>query len=167
LQHFCSHVASAASHPRWKVAGAFLGSGVEKEFTGSSIAPQPTLKGGGINLESTGCTTTGKIVGSAAGAPGTNTSVTLTCSGVKVIGTSATICTVHSPGQANGTVKTNFLSSTLVYLNETSDAVVGDLFKPTTGGEFVKIEITGEECSVAGNYAITGEIIGKFKQAPA
>jgi hypothetical protein len=80
-----SAAASAASHPRWKVASAFLGAGVEKSLTGSSVLPQSTLKGGGINLESTGCTTTGKIVGSAAGAPGSNTSasVVLSCTGVK------------------------------------------------------------------------------------
>ena len=59
-------------------------------------------------------------------------------------------------------ITTNSLNSTLVYLNEKSTKVVGDLFKPAAGTEFVNIEVVGEECPLTGKYPVTREVVGKF-----
>lgn len=151
-------VASASANtPRYKVAKAYLGSGVTETINGSSSSAKLAAPKLGLNLNSTGCTTTGKIVGSAAGSPGTNKEITLTCVGVTVEG--AATCKVHSPGQAAGTVKTNLLSSELVWLASTGNAA-GDRFFPTTaGGAFVEIII--ESCAAAGTYPVKGESIGQ------
>jgi hypothetical protein len=152
--------------PRWKVAGAFLPTGAENEkaFTATSTGAIE-LEGGGLHLTSTSCEAVeGKIQGTAAGTAGTNTEK-LRCKGVVVVGFSA-VCEANSPGEAEGTITTNPLKSTLVYLTKNSSKSGGVLFKPATGSEFVNIHVGGaeEECPLEGNYPVTRSIVGKFLQ---
>lgn len=162
LSAITSASAMAASAPRWKVAGSFLGTGVTKNFTANNSGTI-TLKGGELTLTSTSCSSTGKIEGTGAGVAGTNKETTLSCTGVKVVGFES-FCQAHSPGAANGTITTNQLKGTLVYLTKKSTKSVGVLFLPASGTEFVKVEVVGAECPLIGNYPVTGEIVGKFKQ---
>jgi hypothetical protein len=154
--------AQAASAPHWRVEKTNLAKGKEKEFTATSTTAV-TLKGGGVNLTSPigKCSSSGKVIGSEAGEPGTVTGATLTCTEVTIEGASE-VCTVHSTGQANGTVKTTTLSGTLVWLNETGGEA-GMKFTPSSGTEFTTIIIEGAECSVKNpGLKVTGEEIGKL-----
>jgi hypothetical protein len=151
--------------PRWTVAGAFLGSGVEEPFTGTSSGSVnlavPAL---GVTLTSTTCTTEGKIVGSAAEKPGTNKGVFLTCTGVTVTG--GANCEVHSAGQANGTIKTNELDSILRWKEQTPSIAALDTLTPTSGANFVGITFVskpGVTCALAGTtLQVTGNVLGAF-----
>jgi hypothetical protein len=162
--------ASAAKAPRWKVAGAFLGSET-KNLVGTSSGTIK-LKGGELELTSTGCTVVGKIEGTGTGVAGKNKEIKLKCTGVVVGGGFSEVCKARSSGQAAGSqiVETNALKSTLVYLKkETTSGVesVGDLFEPEAGptAVFVTIIVEGKECPLAGEYAVKGQTVGKFKQA--
>jgi hypothetical protein len=178
-----SAVAAQANAPRWTVAGATIGSAVTKEFHAESTGQVSLIQGGtGLEIRSGGtakgeCTAKGKIVGSGAGEPGKNKEVTLTCKNAKVFVSGvdqSAVCTVHSPTKADGTIETNELESTLVWLegpasNEPTapfaakDGKVGDLFQPeanTATGAFVRIEITGASCPVLQNVNVTGGAIG-------
>ncbi|MBS1845088.1 MAG: hypothetical protein JST53_11780 [Actinobacteria bacterium] len=151
--------AFANSAPRWKVNEAFLGNGVEESI--EAVSSTETLlrvpKVVGLNLKnaSGNCTLTGKIVGSAAENPGTGKGGVYTCSGVSV--EEAPVCTVNG----TGTITTKALKGTLVWLASTGQKA-GFKFTPETGTEFAKFEITGAECSVAGTYTVSGEVIAEL-----
>jgi sugar lactone lactonase YvrE len=141
--------------PRWTVNGKSLAAGQVRPFTAASTTEVALKLSNGITLSSpTGeCTESGEIEGSAAGTPGTKKNVVLTCQKVKVIETSSgkeiPNCTVKSAGSEVGTLKTNSLKSTLVWLNETG-AAAGDLIEPTSGTNWATIEILGAACAAAG-----------------
>jgi hypothetical protein len=166
-----SAVAAQANAPRWTVAGSTIGSAVTKEFHAESTGQVSLIQGGtGLEIKSGGtakgeCTVKGKIVGSNAGEPGKNKEMTLTCKNLKIFVSGvdqSAVCTLHSPGKADGTVETNDLESTLVWLESSGDGKVGDLFQPeanTATGVFGKLEITGASCPVRQNFNITGGMI--------
>jgi hypothetical protein len=167
-----SAVAAQANAPRWTVDGSTIGSAVTREFHAESTGQVELIQGGtGLEIKSGGtakgeCTAKGKIVGSEAGAPGKNKEVTLTCINAKVFVSGvdqSAICTVHSPSKPDGTIETNDLESTLVWLESSGDTRFGDLFQPeanTATGTFVKLEITGASCPVRQNLNVTGGAIG-------
>jgi hypothetical protein len=154
--------AQADSAPHWTTGGKGepLPAGATRNFVATSTTKAflraPNL---GLTLENPvgKCSATGKIEGSGAGLPGKNKEVTLTCHEVTVV--EGAKCSVHSPGQPNGTVVTNELKSTNVWLNKEGGAA-GDLLTPGTGTEFVSIIIEG--CALAETYPVTGEIIGQL-----
>jgi hypothetical protein len=157
--------ASAAEAPRWKVKGAYLGAGASKAFTATSTT-EVVLNGGGVIFTApTGeCSQTGEIEGSAAGSPGKKKNVVLSCKKVKVLssgGTELPQCSVKSTGAEAGTITTNSLKGTLVWLNQTGGAA-GDLIEPTASGtEWVKIEVTGATCPIKGNYPVSSMAINE------
>jgi hypothetical protein len=154
--------AAASGAPRWKVEGAFLGAGVAKPIEGTSGTVDEVSGGFGISF--TGCTVNGEAVGSAASVPAGHEATFRVCTGSKVIGSEST-CSVHSPGREAGVVATNKLKGSLVYLTKGSAASVGLVFAPATGTEVLKLVVTGEKCTVAGEYPVTGEVVAKFVQA--
>jgi len=123
------------------------------------------------------CTVAGSITGSAVDKPGTAT-VFLSCTGVTVQGLPH--CLLHSPGQPNGTVITEPLVGTLVWLTETGDKefereiepgkktktqAIGLTFKSETA-RFVTIQVTDDgtgTCPVALNADVTGCTIGEVE----
>jgi hypothetical protein len=121
-----------------------------------------TLKTGAVNGE---CTAHGFITSSATGEPSKNKEVIVTCHNLEAFtsaGATITTCTIHSPGQANGTVVTSKMESTLVWTAASGDASVGDLFQVegnTTTGNFFSLEFTGAECPLAGSLNTTGGMI--------
>jgi hypothetical protein len=157
-------VASAA--PYWQVKGASLGAGATKPFTAASTT-EVTLKapGLGITLSSPAgeCSQSGEIEGSAAGTPGKKKSVVLSCKKVKVVGAEE-ICSAKSVGAEVGTITTNSLKGTLVWLNETGNAA-GDLLEPTSGTNWAEIQIAnipGKNCPLNGTYKVTGQVINEI-----
>jgi hypothetical protein len=159
--------ASAAEAPRWKVNGTYIGAGTSKAFTTTSTNEVVLSFKSGFYLASPAgeCTQTGEIEGSAAGAPGTKKNVVLTCKKVKVFETAGkkelVNCTVKSAGAEVGTIKTNSLKGTLVWLNA-SGAAAGDLVEPTSGTNWATIEILGAACAAAQKANITGQGINQF-----
>jgi hypothetical protein len=103
------------------------------------------------------CVTTGRIVGSAAETPGTGKEGKLKCTGVTVM--EGPTCTVSSGTEAAGTIVSNPLKATLVWLNSTGSAA-GLKFQPESVEEFVKVKIAGR--GLAGEYPVKGEGIGKL-----
>jgi hypothetical protein len=154
-----------ASAPHWTVGGKTIIATESQAFTAKSTGTIG-LEVAGLSLRSTtskDCTASGSIVGSGGGAPGTSRNVTIKCTNVEVLvgGNPSSGCTVHSPGQANGTVITNELRSTLVWLEETGTEKVGNTFTPESGTTFVTLEVTGNECPefLFERYDITGNVI--------
>jgi hypothetical protein len=165
--------AQANKAPRWKtnVGGVetFLPSTETRNITAVSTSAV-TLAAPGIplTLENPAgkCSATGKIRGSGAGEPGLNEEVKLKCEEVKVLQAPEN-CIARSPGVAAGTptVETNLLSSKLVWL-ASAGTETGDLFKPATGTEFVRIILENKgakTCPIANakGLPVTGEVIGK------
>jgi hypothetical protein len=144
-------VAPGAGTPRWAVTEAgvtsFLASGATRSFTSTSVG---VIKAGlsSENIEMEKCTQTGKIVGSAAGLPGTKKEVQITCEGVHVVGGGS--CVIKSPGQPAGTIQSSLLKATLVRL---SSGLFGEKLEAEGGGNFFYLE---QECSFTG--AITGSL---------
>jgi hypothetical protein len=143
-------VASGASARSWKIAGTAL-SGSEsiscKTNTGFTLSTKigevnVVMKFAGVN-----CIGSSKIT-----APSSD-SGTLEFTGV----------TVEKPKNCSvseGKITTNPITTEL--LEPSADKTNGfDLFRPTTGEEFVTIHITGSLCAVAGNYPLKGLFAGK------
>jgi hypothetical protein len=130
----------------------------ERTFTGSNEGPV-TLNNESRKLKmevpSNGnCTTHGFIVSSAPEQPSTFRELTLTCTNIHVFinGIDRTaLCPVHSPGQANGTVKTNDIDGRLVWMAASGDEKIGETFTPEAGAAepFTEMEITGANCPLA------------------
>jgi hypothetical protein len=177
-----SAAAAQANAPRWTVNGATIGSAVSTEFHAESTGRVSFIQGGtGLEITSGGtakgeCTFKGKIVGSNTGEPGKNKEVTLHCKNMKIYVSGvdqSAVCTVHSPGAADGTIESVELESTLVWLEgpasnepvspfKAKDGKVGDLFQPeaNTAGSWFKFEITGAMCPLRQNVNVTGGAIG-------
>lgn len=146
--------ANAAPAPRWKVNGAFLGNGAEKQFSA-------TLKSGtkaelevpklGLNLVSENCSLAGRIVGSPPGVEGTVSKVLLACVEISVEGAEE-VCSVDN-------VLTNNLSGNLGWMESTGSAV-SVTAHPESASRIATVNIEGEECSFAGVFAVTGETAG-------
>jgi hypothetical protein len=162
LSGFVAAAAHAGLSPRWKVAGAFLAK--EKSFEGTSTekvlltVPGLSLK---IEIPKPNCGMTGKIVGSGALTPGTDKEVVLKCTKAVVVEPAGGVCAVQSVGQAGGTILTNKLKSTLVWLSE-ANLPAGHPFAAEAGAEIGKIEVLGAGCAAKGTYAIEKEMIGEF-----
>jgi hypothetical protein len=161
--------ASAAEAPRWSVKGAYLGAGATKSFTATSSSEVTLSFGcGGCNVVKLAspageCSETGEIEGSAAGVPGIKKTTVLTCNKVKVFaeGKEQPNCTVRSAGAEIGTIKTNSLKSTLVWLNQTGGAA-GDLIEPTSGTSWATIEILGAACGAKSKSNLTQMAINEI-----
>jgi hypothetical protein len=104
--------------------------GVSVEFTSASGNCQ--LSGGMLN-------------GTTAEAPDTITGA-LKCTSMVV--EKPANCSVSSPGQAAGTVLTNALKGTLVWL-ESTGGQAGILIKPSSGTELAKLVFSGSKCALA------------------
>jgi hypothetical protein len=157
--------AQADSAPRWTYTegpvARYLGAGEEKTLTKASLTGDATLGSATVALDSTACSITGKIIGSAAGSPGTFTG-TLHCTGVTV--EAAPNCGVRSEPSTTptGTVITTELKGTLVWLNATNTTEVGITFAPDTGSNaLAHIEIFKHPgaCAAAGSYTVTETLI--------
>jgi hypothetical protein len=149
--------AAQANTPRWKVNGAYLGSGVKKAFTvtsGKSTLSAPNL---GLTIVCTSDKGSGSIIGSEAGSPGLDEG-SVTYEGCSV--EKAAECQVHSPGAPVGTIKTVALKSELVWLTELGNEAGVRLF-PASGTTFVEIAV--EECAAEQTepLPVTGEVVGK------
>jgi hypothetical protein len=143
-------MASAASARSWKIAGTAL-SGSESVACKTSTGFTLTSKVGEVNLvlKATGV----NCIGSSKITAPSSDSGTLEFTGV----------TVEKPKNCSvseGKITTNPLTTEL--LEPSGDKTNGyDLFRPTTGEEFVTVHITGSLCAVAGNYPVKGSIAGK------
>jgi len=143
-------VASAsAKEPRWKVGGAFLGSGVAEAFTSTSGASKLRVPARSLVLNCKKDSGTGKIVGSAEGSAGTNKEVVVTFEECSVEGAAA--CVVPN-------IKTAKLKSELVWLAKTGNAA-GDRLTPESGEVFTTILIEG--CAAEGTFPVKGEALGE------
>jgi hypothetical protein len=79
--------------------------------------------------------------------------IVITYTGVIVV--NPVICTVHSPGQPNGTVKTTTLKSFTV-----AGTPMKVKFEPVTPTEFTKLEFTGASCPINGVVAtVNGTVL--------
>jgi hypothetical protein len=160
--------AQANLAPRWTVAGSTLTAGQTETFHASSTGTV-ALTGGGVFLKSVNngdCTFTGKIEGSGAGESGKLREAYLICHNLETYtstGTTIPTCIIHSPGEANGTIKTNNIDGKLVWLNQNGNTEVGATLTPEAGTEFFSIEVTGASCPVKGTYPITGTTVGKVE----
>jgi hypothetical protein len=77
-------------------------------------------------------------------------------------------CTVHSPGEAVGTIATA-AKTEVVYLGKEEEAKkeegkLGDLFTPVSGETFVEIDIGGSGCPIfsKGEQEVKGSVIGEI-----
>lgn len=151
--------AQANSAPRWIAEGEDLGGGETRAFKATTTT-QAILAVPGLSLTfenpSGKCTSSGKIVGSTAETPGKVQSAVLTCTEIKVQGAPA--CRVSSPGQPIGTVSTQTLAGTLVWLGETGGQA--GLLLRSEGSSITILEIDG--CAAQGVFPLTGEVIGKL-----
>jgi hypothetical protein len=157
-----------ANAPRWTV-GANDSGGVHtltaaetRGLTGETTGTVTITFAGGV-LQSSSCTSTGTIIGSAAGSPGTSTG-TLECTGVTV--QEAAKCIVKTEGAANGTVLSTSLTGRLVWLEgpETAkDTKVGITFEPDpvapASNAFEHIEVSGVGCAATNKFTVTGNMI--------
>lgn len=145
--------AQAAPAPRWKVAGAFLANGATKNYegklTGTALLEVPGL----LTLESTSCTASGKIVGSAAETSGKGKESVLKCSGIKV---------KEAPACEVANVETNKMKGELGWMNESGGENIAT-FEPEVGTEFTTVSIS--ECALEGEYTVTGATLGTLTPA--
>ncbi|MBS1846308.1 MAG: hypothetical protein JST53_18015, partial [Actinobacteria bacterium] len=152
--------AIAGQAPRWKVNEAFLGNGAEESIEAVSstevLLRLPKVVAWNITSSAGNCRFSGTIVGSVAETPGTGKGGVLTCHGLEV--EEAPPCTVNG----TGTLTTHALSSRLVWLAGTGQKA-GIKMQPETGAELAKFEITGAECSLAGIYSMSGELIAELQ----
>lgn len=122
------------------------------------------LKAPGVTIDCTGVTAgSGKIF---AGEPGTDEE-TLTYTGCTVEKHEAT-CEVHSPGEANHTIKTNLLKSKLAFKTKASaksktaaNSGTVTVFTPAAGetGTFVDVELSGTCGFVPSNNEVKGGVV--------
>jgi len=149
----CAVAAASASAntPRWKVGGAYLGAGVEEAFSSTSGVSKLRVPARGLTLVCKKDSGSGKIVGSAAGSPGTNKEVVVTFEECSVEG--APTCVVPN-------ITTKKLKSELVWLSKEGNNA-GDRLLPEEGTVFTNIVISG--CAAAGTFPVTGEALGKVE----
>lgn len=142
--------ASAAEAPRWKVGGAFLGSGVKKAYL-AELAGKATLSISLLaNLVSEDCIITGTIVGSGPGVPGAVESSFLNCKEIEVEGAPA--CHVVM-------VTTEALDGNLGWMEETGESA-SLLLRPESSARLASVGI--EECALEGEYLLSGEFAAGF-----
>jgi hypothetical protein len=158
-----------ANAPRWTVGvndpgGTHTLTAAEtRALSGESTGTVSWTFAGGL-LISSACTTSGNMIGSAAGSPGTFTG-TMHCTGVAV--KEAAKCIVKSEGAAtNGTVITTSLTGRLVWLEgpeSTKDTKVGITYEPDpvapASNAIAHIEISGAGCAAVNKYTVTGNLI--------
>ncbi|HEY6729716.1 MAG TPA: hypothetical protein VI039_01690 [Solirubrobacterales bacterium] len=150
--------AAASSPPQWMVDGAYLGAGQTKAFTATNTSPL-VLKTASITFTAptSSCTQTGEIEGSSFAGPGTKKNVVLSCQNFAVEGAKA--CVVNTAGAEGGTVTTNSLKSTLVWLNQTGEAA-GDLLEPTSGTSWATLVVSG--CALANKYPLENAVLDEL-----
>jgi hypothetical protein len=159
-------IGARAEAPRWTVGGKTIVAAESKTFSATSTG-SVAFTAANLKLKSTmakDCSISGSIVGSAAGSPGKDKEVIIHCINVEVLGHEKE-CTVNSPGAAVGTIKTEKLESTLVWLNAAGDAEVGDTLanEANTAKPLVTVEVEGVECPLNGDYDLTGNVIAKVE----
>jgi hypothetical protein len=144
--------ASVTTAPRWSVKATYIPAGTTKSFTATNTT-EVRLNNASRHLTLTaepgGCTESGEIEGSAEGTPGIKKNVVLTCKSLRTIINGidrTTLCPVNSVGAEAGTIKTNTLKSTLVWLNQAPSGAAGDLLAPSSGTNLATIEIKGASC---------------------
>ena len=150
-----------AGAPRWTVVeggvARTLVASEERTVAGESTG-DVTITGAGVSMTSTSCTISGRIIGSAAGSPGTYTG-TQHCTGWVVPG--APKCVINSEGAAAGTVISTPLTGRLVWLKQRPDvSSVGLTLEPDAGSTaFSHIEVTGAGCAATNKFTVTGNTI--------
>jgi hypothetical protein len=166
-----SSALAAGDAPRFTISGVTPTSGATA-FTGTSTGGAGgtgQLEVPGLfNLTNPGneCTTSGNVVGSAANTSGTATNVVLKCHNVDIEGLPN--CVVEDEtDNIPGTVTTENLKGTGVWLAATGDRA-GITFVPTTaGGPFAKLLVTTkagapEPCVFVGlTVKVEGSIVGE------
>jgi hypothetical protein len=160
LSALVASAASATEAPRWKVNGAYPVPGVAKPFTATSTS-EVVLSGAGAKFRSPAgkCSTTGEIENGGVTEPGKEKNVVLTCKNVTIAETSG--CIIHSPGAEAGTVTTNTLKGTLVWLKGSGSAA-GELLEAASGTTLATIEVSGSGCAAANTYPVTNAVIDEF-----
>jgi hypothetical protein len=162
-------VGAQAKAPGWttKISGveATMTAGQERTATITNTGTV-TLGFSGLTLKSTttgDCHSNAKIIGTAAGAPGTATGTSLVCKNVEVTGAAG--CIVNSPEQPAGTVVTVAITGTLVWLQQaqTNDETgVTFTSEAATNGTFTSLEFSGATCPLVGQkLPVTGSTICK------
>jgi hypothetical protein len=165
---FSAFAAASAQAHEWWVNGKTLPVGTDKTMTGTGGVSTLSVPKLALTLQSKKAKVTGAItnVETTKGVVEAHVTAQVHFEEVTVKGAEA-VCTVKSPGSANGEVTTNILTGKPTTTTGTKVAHV--LFSPkeTSGGvattKFTEIEILGEECSAAtiGAVAITGSVEGK------
>jgi hypothetical protein len=79
-------------------------------------------------------------------------------------------CTVKSPGEAAGTIKTKEIASKLAFIEEhapgeVAPVEIAEVFKPKEGEVFVTVEVAGEGCAAAVTAEVKGSVIGKIPRS--
>lgn len=144
LTALAAPAAQAELAPRWKVAGAFLGSGATKSYT-ATLTGAATLEVPGLmTLESSSCSVTGKIVGSAAKTESTHKESVLECKTIAVKGAPA--CEVTN-------IVTSKMKGQLGWMEATGESNVLT-FEAESGSSLTTVLI--EECALEGEYPVTG-----------
>ncbi|MGN6258610.1 MAG: hypothetical protein ACTHN3_12820 [Solirubrobacterales bacterium] len=156
--------AQAGKAPRWVVAGNYLAAGATKAIIGTSTETTrvsvPGLMKAIFSAPNGTCKfIAGKIVGSAAEAPGTASGMVLKCTNVTVAQPAG--CTVRSPGEPAGTVVYNAWKSTLVWKNSTGQSAGELISAEAAGGTLGELITEGGICPLGNNmgYPVKGEII--------
>lgn len=165
----CAAVAAVSANvaqANWTVGeeGNVLKGSAAVEVSGGPWTLESTLLGEPITLEAESLMCAEGVECTIDNEIGTNHSRGwLVFTGVTVVGLP---CTVHSPGQANGTVKTEELTDELIMDPSNPAGPVFDKFFPQTGTTFVQIEFTGETCPLAGVVApVKGTATGQASNA--
>jgi hypothetical protein len=139
---------ASAVTPSWFKGGTIIAQGTTDTFTGSAGAGVLEAKGGLGTVKCKSDTSAGQITG-----PWTETKIVVI---YKECAKGAKPCT--SAGQAAGTIKTNEVSGTNIYLDTLAKGhtKAGIALKPTTGTVFVAFTCEGEV-----KNEVSGEVIGE------
>jgi hypothetical protein len=127
-----------------------------------------TFSNGTQSVECSGLMSTGIIWNNGAG-DGLDYSV-ISFTGCKVFkGKTATElneCTVETAGTSNPGTVTVSADTELVFLEDSTTGPIGDLFKPTSGTTFVKLNFTSTgsgsgKCKISGETSVVGNVVAK------
>jgi hypothetical protein len=162
-------VGAQAKAPGWttKINGveATMTAGQERAATITNTGTV-TLGFSGLTLKSTttgDCHSAAKIIGTAAGAPGTLTVDNLICKNTEITGAAG--CIVNSPGSPAGTIVTVALTGTLVWLQQAQandETGITITSESVTNGPLATLEFSGATCPLVGQKLIkSGSFICK------
>lgn len=162
--------AAQADAPSWTVGGTgtFLGTGTTKNLEWSNSTPMnlwvPAVNGQMISCEASSLGASSKIVGNASSnGSGTAKEVVINYTGCTL--PTFPKCTVRStnPSKPAGSITTNKLKGTLVWLGATGNSE-GLLLEAETGANLTTTSFEGEECVFSEiPKALTGSLVGKVE----